>query len=357
MIPVCQIRRIPFLFLMLITTVGSNSAIGDPEDFVPKVHEIESGLLVSAPARSPGTIEYRFIGDLARASMFSGMRLSLVGDSRRVDDFLFLFHGDKPSYYDPPMESVRSAVSVSGEMWKLHQALSKQGEGLLIVQPKCSEVDWHSLFKNSNSDFRAMNLVLEIQAIYVALSQRVPGEGRLHLHSFSGAGRVDRAIHRAILENDASLKNLREAPLASWTASDAMVNNSFSAEEKLENKSVMAVSWALFLKERPSLPVTIVYDKTAEYPYMQGINLDVIRFHQDLRDHGQIRVGPSVEIIQQGGVYSTSIVDPVAVAEQLRSLEKSDGVLRVKSADGHLESFLEKIAECYIEHRSMRAKP
>ncbi len=348
-----NVCRLPSLLISanLIFCSLTEHIFAEREAFVLERTEAKFIEAIAPPLQSPKTREIRFVGPLAESSLFSSVRFSLLGNPSGVNDFLFLFHGDTPSYYDTTTKAGKSATPIEADLWRLHQELSKVGEGLVVVQAKSSKQDWHSLYRTSQSDFRANGLAIEIQVLYLALCKYFPGERRCHFHSFSGAGRVDRALHKALLEGEETFPELRSGALQSWTVSDGMVNNAFSKEDKLEKKSVMAVSWANFMQRYPAISVTLVYDRSGEYPYMQGINLDVIRFSRDLAETGRIGVEPSVKIIGQAGALRTVNVDGSKVLKQLQAFEKKRDVVRLKSANNHLNTFLGEIADSYLEHR------
>lgn len=311
---------------------------------------------VEPPRRTLWTLEYNFKGPLSKTSLFSGMRLSTVGDDSNIEDFLFLFHGDTPSYYDTTTKAGRSSFPIEAELLRLHKALKKQGVGLLVVQPLCAKSDWHSVYRSSSSDFRATGLAVEIQSLYRTLCERFQKETGLHIHSFSGAGRVDRALHFALSSKDETFALLRSGIVRSWTVSDGMVNNAYSREEKEKLTSIMAVSWANFLLDHPSIPVTLIYDRSGEYPYMQGITLDVIRFFRDLQEHGDIRAEPSVQIVESSGVFRTAIDDRSRVIKELKQWEGKREVVLLTSAKTHLTTFLGEIANSYLKNREYLKK-
>lgn len=339
------------LSLLAIVMLGGGRASPAAEVLSLEVFEVAKGERVLPPRESLSTFEYRFSGDLARNSLFSGMRITLVGMPTSVNDFLFLFHGDTPSYYDR-RSNVGNSIPIEAELLELHENLKSYGEGLLVVQPRCSGQDWHSLYRSAAVDEKANRIVEEIQALYSGMCLHFPGECRLHLHSFSGAGRVDRALHDGLTNRLELFPTIGSEALKSWTVSDGMVNNAYSREDKLRDRSIMAVSWARFLHRYPSVQTTLIYDRSGEYPYMQGINLDVIRFLDDLDQHGQITVTPSVKIVEKGGNLRTVSVDASDILKELKANERKSSVVRLKSADSHLSTFLGEIANSYLEHRT-----
>lgn len=344
-LPLLPISHCLFLLLANPQPLPGEESLSIDRFDVSSIDEVEPS------RRTLWTLEYNFTGPLLKSSLFSGMRLSTVGEGSKIDDFLFLFHGDTPSYYDSTTKAGRSSFPIEAELLRLHKSLKKQGVGLLVVQPFCSKSDWHSLYGSSSSDYRATGLVIEIQGFYRTLCDRLRRECGLHIHSFSGAGRVDRALHAALSSKDETFALLRSGILRSWTASDSMVNNSYSREDKEKHTSIMAVSWAEFLLDHPSVPVTLIYDRSGEYPYMQGITLDVMRFYQDLEEHGEIRVEPNVRIIENSGVSRTVIANQSSVLGKLKAWEGKRKVVYLNSAESHLTTFLGQIANSYLKNR------
>ncbi|MEM7699602.1 MAG: hypothetical protein AAF236_14490 [Verrucomicrobiota bacterium] len=338
------LRGIGLLMVASVSWLGGGGSAEDesPPSLSFKVVEINDGYNVAPPDETRSTIEYRFGGTLGENSFFAGIRLSAVGNRESVSDILFLLHGDKPSYYDAKARNGKQP-SIEGELIDLDRHLSEAGAGLLVVQPLCAKQDWHSLYRSSSEDISAQRLARELADQIRGISRKLGTVERIHLHSFSGAGRVDRAMHEAILSNESQFDDLR-ARLASWTVSDAMVNNAYSLTDKQNDGSVMAVSWARFLDQTPRLRAHFIYDLSGQYHYMQGINLDVFRFLDDLEEHGEIVSEPSVTL--RNG--RTVLKNPKSVAAQLAKLESRQGRITISSAPTHMATFLGNIADSFI---------
>ena len=330
-----------------------NSSPKDPDQkpIPSQLRDIESFDSLISPSKSPSSYIFRLSPSLREKTLFSEVKLTALGNTGNVTDFLLLLHGDIPRYYQKPFGRKRDTPSIDTDFFKLHHAMTSCGRGMVVAQPLCSSKDWHALFKDDKSDPRAEQLATHLVAVFWACSRVLGNEKlRLHLHSFSGAGRVDRALHQhfTAAPGDGKVQFLVNENLKSWAASDAMVNNAFSSEDKLELQSVMARSWAEFLFRFPHIYTTFIYDRSATYPYMQGIHLDVFRFHADLQSSGKISSDASVKIIRSANGVFTANKDSSLIREDLGKLERKTQNPSLQSGEDHLSTFLGRISAVFL---------
>lgn len=342
-----SIRAALLLSLLGATVSSAPAQTATGSDFTVSTVVITEASDVVPPNESGTTLDYQFGEAIRAVSFFSGVRLSVVGNRAAISDVLILLHGDKPSFYDAAARNGKKP-SIEDELTQLDGGFAETNAGLLVVQPLCSAHDWHSLYRSSRDDERARFLALEIAELCTGLTEKLGGVKRLHLHSFSGAGRVDRAIHEAMLSEEEAFGLLRKR-LDTWTVSDAMVNNAYSLSDKQQYGSVMAVSWARFLHRFRSIRTHFIYDRSGQYHYMQGITLDVFRFLEDLRDGGEIVSPPSVRLARSGG-GPTVLKNPANVAAELQKLEQREGLITVSSEKDHMATFLGCIAKSYFQN-------
>lgn len=345
-------------FVAVVFVLILSSGIPVPlsgEDADSKI-EIDAIKRIQIPRQAEASTTFRFREDTDAAQWLAELRLTQLGDPKQTRDVLFLFHGDTPNYY--VQYGGGNAASITADFSKLHQVLSSIHEGLLVIQPLSAERDWHSLYREAPRDSRATTIITLLHEVYDQCRLQLPGKkGALHLHSFSGAGRIDRAWHEYFsVEGRRGQRGraLLKDELKSWTASDAMVNNSFSNADKEKFGSVLAASWAGFLHRNPDLPVTFIYDREGEYSYMQGVNLDVLRYTEDLRTKGKIVSEPSVGFVKSGDYLRSINKDQTAVLAELAKREGRSGVITLDKADGHIHTFLGKIADAYLNHNIHR---
>lgn len=294
------------------------------------------------------------------SSYFSEMKISNLGDPANIQHILLLTHGDTPRYYDVPFEYGGSPTpSINDDFKTIHEQMTDRGEGVLVLQPMASERDWHDFYKDDSNDPKAKEAAAELmQQIEQILAQLPPDQreqAQVHFHSFSGAGRLDRAFH-AIADSSTEKSAEFFKRLSSYTASDAMVNNSFSDHEKLST-APLASSWARFARSRPTTKVNFISDSSAEYAYMQGLHLETIERSRQTNPVSApvyTYVKPNEE-----GELRTHLKEPFegeGIQKRLKRTAQKiqlSGNVSISFKEGHVNTYLGgQIAEQFLKNSS-----
>jgi len=188
-------------------------------------------------------------------------------DCGEAPDHLWLvFHGDIAKYYRTETADDRRA---------LDERLRARRECALLVYPIAVAKDWGG----ARSMAQSLALGRATLALYESLAG-AHGNPRwaVQTFSFSGAGRVDLALHRFLMrrptmdarDQDLAARARRFAKrLVAMHAGDAMVSKS------MEGPLDIPDSWVRFLEAHPGVRASFVYDESAEYPYMFGLAVGI----------------------------------------------------------------------------------
>lgn len=189
-------------------------------------------------------------------------------DCGKAPDHLWLaFHGDIAKYYRTETAADRRA---------LDERLRARRECALLVYPIAVAKDWGG----ARSMPQSLSLGRATFALYESLAGAYGNPAwAVQTFTFSGAGRVDLALHRFLLgrptadgpdQDVAGLARrfVRER-LAAMHAGDAMVSKS------MEGPLDIPDSWVRFLEAHPHVRASFVYDESAEYPYMFGLAVGI----------------------------------------------------------------------------------
>ena len=212
-------------------------------------------------------------------TLFESSKVWSLGVKNNTSDVFFVLHGDTPSFYEKELQD---------DFSKIHSALLKKQKGAIVIQLKSlpskrlgvpGGQGWSDLYGKSQGgqrNYRKRFLYPEsILAIFKQIKTKLyHRQLKMHLVTFSGSGRVDRAFHEYLKINTHknSIKNFIENEFSSTTSIDAFVHWSFIDA----SKRPLVKSWNDFMKSYPHINVTMVYDTKRTYSYMADMINEIL---------------------------------------------------------------------------------
>jgi hypothetical protein len=241
--------------------------------------------LTKVPASGKAVVVKQLNGT---AGIADSVKVWSLGNTKNIKHIWIAMHGDNPNFYDAQTKNDRT---------KLHQALMKKKQGAILIHPKAiaaskfgltKYMGWADLWgrttvEQARGDKDRSKYGLMIVKIFRQM-EKLTGvhDLKLQTFSFSGSGRIDRAIHYYMTKyyygydpTNLDIRDFVEQHFYGMNAGDSMVNNSF--KDGKNTPKPLVSSWAKFLKDFPKIKVDLIYDGSRKYAYMATMHEDIVR--------------------------------------------------------------------------------
>jgi len=216
------------------------------------------------------------------------VKIWTLGDQKNIRHVWIALHGDSPNFYEDQTKADRKA---------LHSALMAKREGALLIHPRAIAASkfglsrymgWADLWgyttveQGRNESDRSQYALMIVRIFRQMESLTGVNNLKLQTFSFSGSGRVDRAIHyffkKYYYGHDTTGLNIREFVdnhFYGMNAGDSMVNNSF--KDGKSTPKPLEKSWVGFLNDFPQVKVDLIYDGSRKYAYMATMHEEIVK--------------------------------------------------------------------------------
>jgi hypothetical protein len=210
----------------------------------------------------------------------SSVKVVALGRMKKLSHVWIAMHGDAPNFYD---RYLRRSINI------LNEKLKKKNSGAILVLPKSKRRDWHYILGHGSTPAQRERQIKKYGSMNIRIFRQIEKLSRkkklkVQTLSFSGSGRMDRALHLFLDRNyfgeDTSgldVKDFVDNHFEAMSAADAMVNNSFFDSHKKPKPLVN--SWTEFMFSFPNVKVTFIYDRSKEFAYMKAMHQQIIYYY------------------------------------------------------------------------------